>query len=143
MLDALKSNKFVFIIGGVLLAIIIAALLAFLALQSDNGSKQPLPPTAKTQQTTQVPAVVSEPVLSEETTDDFAALVDESLLTQPIEEDPALIKDEIVQLTDIQSQLSEQKDLLEQQNKDSDKLIELKEQQLLALQKQLEMLDAQ
>ncbi len=83
--------------------------------------------------TTSTPALPE----SEENTDIFAALIDDELLTQPIPEDQALIKDELGQLNDIQQQLNEQKELLEQQHQDADKLLELKEQQLAELEREL------
>lgn len=84
--------------------------------------------------TTSTPASLPEP---EKNTDIFAALIDDELLTQPIPEDQALIKDELGQLNDIQQQLNEQKELLEQQHQDADKLLELKEQQLAELEREL------
>ena len=74
----------------------------------------------------------------QENSEEFAALVDDSLVEQPIAEDQALQKDEIAQLKEIQKQLGEQKDLLEQQHQDADKLLELKEQQLAELEAQLQ-----
>lgn len=148
MLDAIKSNKLLLIIAGTLVAIIVIGLLAFSLLQSqDDTKKAPAPaqvtsPQAETPQPTTVNNDAPQEDVAQNT-DDFAALVDDSLLEQPIATDPALLKDELVQLSDIQMQLNEQKELLEQQNADSDKLIELKEKQLLALQKQLEASEIQ
>lgn len=138
MIDTLKNNRLILaILGGILLVIIIGALIVSISTQ---------PPSVK------IPAgaTVSAPVQSETTvtdiqpstenlqTEDFAELINESLIEQPIPEDQALIKDELIQLTDIDTQLNEQKTLLDQQHVDADELIKLKEQQIAQLEKQLE-----
>ena len=138
MIDTLKNNRLILaILGGILLVIIIGALIVSISTQ---------PPSVK------IPAgaTVSAPIQPETTvtdiqpstenlqTEDFAELINESLMEQPIPEDQALIKDELIQLTDIDTQLNEQKTLLDQQHVDADELIKLKEQQIAQLEKQLE-----
>ena len=138
MLDVLKSNKLLLIIIGVLIALMVACLMAYLSMQSHKNIAPKAPPA-----TVQQDKIISDEELAKivppevEQTSDFATLVDETLLEQPVAEDPSLLKDELVQLQDIQTQLNDQKSMLEQQHQDADKLLELKEKQLAALEKQL------
>lgn len=153
MLEALKgnlrTNKLVLIIMAAIAAVILLVILAVYLVNSSSNSNQTSSSTVNNTSVNANAPVTSEVVISETTatdlatpeapeqTDNFAALVDESLLEQPTNTDPALAKDELVQLNDIQTQLNEQKEMIEQQHADADKLIKLKEQQLLALEKQL------
>lgn len=139
MLDALKSNKLLLIISGTLIAIVLIGFVAFYFLQSPEEPVASAPPVIAQTETPVIEEPIQEVTTQNESeqTDNYAPLVDESLLDQPIAEDSALLKDELVQLNDIQVQLNEQKAMIEQQHADADKLLELKEQQLAALEKQL------
>ena len=138
LLDTIKKNRLILgIAGGILLVIIIGAI-AVMYLMQEPAPKTPAKPAATpTQAAAPAPEPPAEAAPTEEEHTDFASLVDDTLLEQPLPEDAALVKDELVQLQDIDNQLNEQKTLLEQQHMDADKLLELKEQQLAALEKQL------
>ena len=136
MVNTLKNNRLLFIITGFLVLCIFLGLVGLYLMQPK--SKVSSSPIANRTERMAIEETVSKVIAQNaEQTDDFASLVDESLITQPIESDSALLKDELAQLTEIQTQLNEQKKLLEQQQQDADKLLALKEQQLLALEKQL------
>lgn len=136
-LDTLKNNRLILgILGVILLVIIIGTLVAAMTAQPPQVEK---PPVAQTQP---APSPVTDAELQavldkDEQTADFANLVDDGLANQPIPTDSALIKDELVQLQDIDTQLNEQKTMLEQQHQDADELLKLKEAQLANLEKQL------
>ena len=139
MIETLKNNRLILaILGVILLVIIVGALIASIMTQPPAPkasvgavSTAPAPTTVTTVETD------TQATTENVQTDDFAELVDETLLEHPIPEDQALVKDELIQLTDIDTQLNEQKTLLEQQHTDADELIKLKEQQIAELEKQL------
>ncbi len=66
------------------------------------------------------------------------AIVNDSLLAAPMPQDQALAQEEMDRLKDQQSQLLDQKALLQQQLKDSSQLIELKQKLLADMQNQLD-----
>lgn len=139
MLANIKINKTIGIIIA-LAIILITAIFAYLYLNQDlqpqsDQAKQPATNQAKINN--EELTKIAQETTAEEQNSEPEGLIDDSILTQPIAEDPALAKDELKQLEDIQSQLKEQKDLLEQQHHDADQLIQLKEQQLADLEKQL------
>ena len=144
-----QSNKTLWIIIGVI-CLVVLAIATYIGLQDNQPAK-----SATTTEESAVRPLEERSLNDEQLTDiakqsttqteqmqenseEFAALVDESLVEQPIAEDHALQKDEIAQLEEVQNQLAEQKDLLEQQHQDADKLLELKEQQLAELEAQLQ-----
>lgn len=144
-----NSNKNLWIIIGVI-CLVVLAIATYIGLQDNQPAK-----SATTTEESAVRPLEERSLNDEQLTDiakqsttqteqmqenseEFAALVDESLVEQPIAEDHALQKDEIAQLEEVQNQLAEQKDLLEQQHQDADKLLELKEQQLAELEAQLQ-----
>ena len=143
-----NSNKNLWIIIGVI-CIIVFAIAVYVGLQDNQPAKSATADEASSarpleehglseEQLTDIAKQSTEQTEQmQENSEEFAALVDDSLVEQPIAEDQALQKDEIAQLEEIQKQLGEQKDLLEQQHQDADKLLELKEQQLAALEAQL------
>ncbi len=73
----------------------------------------------KTEATAQVAPIETEANLANR-------LVQDDLIKAPVPENPALAKEEISRLEDIQSQLDEQKIMLDAQHKDADELIRLK-----------------
>lgn len=70
------------------------------------------------------------------------SIVDTNLLIAPVPQDATVAREEISRLQDQQAQLTERKSLQEQQLKDSDKLVELKEKYLADLQAQLDKSNA-
>jgi hypothetical protein len=84
----------------------------------------------KTEATAQVAPIETEANLANR-------LVQDDLIKAPVPENPALAKEEISRLEDIQSQLDEQKIMLDAQHKDADELIRLKEEQIKLLEAQL------
>jgi len=84
----------------------------------------------KTEATAQVAPIETEANLANR-------LVQDDLIKAPVPENPALAKVEISRLEDIQSQLDEQKIMLDAQHKDADELIRLKEEQIRLLEAQL------
>lgn len=66
------------------------------------------------------------------------SIIETNLLTAPVPADSTVAREEISRLQDQQAQLTERKTLQQQQLKDSDKLIELKEKYVADLQAQLE-----
>lgn len=84
----------------------------------------------KTEATAQVAPIETEANLANR-------LVQDELIKAPVPENPALAKEEISRLEDIQSQLDEQKIMLDAQHKDADELIRLKEEQIKLLEAQL------
>ena len=64
-------------------------------------------------------------------------LIDENVLNTAVSEEKTLAEDELASLKDIEHQLNEQKALLEQQHQNADQLIALKEEQIAALEAQL------
>lgn len=140
MLGNLKINKTIGILCALLIVLIFIAIFAYFYLNKHSeATPNPTEKSAAIQ-----PSINDEELakIAQETTADKQSsepegLIDDSILTQPIAKDPALVKDELKQLEDIQNQLKEQKDILEQQHHDADQLIQLKEQQLADLEKQL------
>ena len=143
-----NSNKNLWIIIGVI-CLVVLAIATYIGLQDNQPAKSATADEASSarpleehglseEQLTDIAKQSTEQTEQmQENSEEFVALVDDSLVEQPIAEDQALQKDEIAQLEEIQKQLGEQKDLLEQQHQDADKLLELKEQQLAALEAQL------
>ncbi len=143
MLGNFTVSKTVGIVYGLLIVLILITIVTYFYL-----SKRPTADTQTATSNISAPAADKETLAEiatqsiqaqDEKTSNYEGLVDESLLKQPINNDPALIKDELHQLKDIQGQLSEQKDILSQQHQDADKLIELKEQQIADMEKQLQL----
>ncbi len=143
MLGNFTVSKTVGIVYGLLIVLILITIVTYFYL-----SKRPAADTQTAMSNISAPAADKETLAEiatqsiqaqDETTSNYEGLVDESLLKQPINNDPALIKDELQQLKDIQGQLGEQKDILSQQHQDADKLIELKEQQIADMEKQLQL----
>lgn len=140
MLGNFKINKTLGIIYALLIIVIFIAVFAYFYLNkhSEATPDQTAKPAAiQPQINDEELAKIAQNTISNAQSSEPEGLIDDSILTQPIAEDPALIKDELKQLEDIQSQLKEQKDILEQQHHDADQLIQLKEQQLADLEKQL------
>jgi hypothetical protein len=141
MVGKLKFNKTLAMVSGIAMILMILAIAVFFYVQRmQHGENSPVPAV----KTAVIPAQQTEIATAEYHAEQvqqpeqaFEGLVAENLLEQPIPPDNALIKDEISQLKDIQSQLQEQKELLQQQHQDADKLLQLKEQQLADMEKQL------
>ena len=143
-----NSNKNLWIIIGVI-CLVVLAIATYVGLQDNQPAKSATVDKASSARPLEEHGLSEEQLTDiakqsmeqteqmQENSEEFVALVDDSLVEQPISEDQALQKDEIAQLEEIQKQLGEQKDLLEQQHQDADKLLELKEQQLAALEAQL------
>lgn len=66
------------------------------------------------------------------------ALVDNALLSSPLPQDEALAREELDRLKDQQSQLLDQKAMLQEQLKDSTQLLDLKQKLLTDMQGQLD-----
>ena len=64
-------------------------------------------------------------------------LVEASILKQEIPKNASIAKDEISKLDDIHDQLKTQKSMLEEQQKDADQIIQLKEEQIKLLEAEL------
>lgn len=94
----------------------------------DRNNEAPLAPSTNETSQNQQPAGNS--------------IIDTNLLTAPVPQDATLAREEISRLQDQQAQLIERKALQEQQLKDSDKLVELKEKYLADLQAQLDKSNA-
>lgn len=90
---------------------------------------EPTTPTAS-KVTTQIPTDIT-PSSSNIT------LVNDSILKDKVPENPSLAKEEIAKLDDIEKQLSAQQETLIAQQKDADQLIQLKEEQIKILEKQI------
>lgn len=133
-----KPNRWLIIIGAVLglLALYYIAITVIGVKKADEPLQQN--PTAspedaatnRAQQTTSHVDRILQPAP--------ASIVDTSLLTKPTPENETLAREEVSSLEDQQAQLVEKKTSLEQQLKDSDKLVELKAKYLADLQAQVE-----
>ncbi|APX63821.1 hypothetical protein [Acinetobacter schindleri] len=126
---------------GIIGALVTVVILVFAYQWFSASSSQEIP-----EQETVTVTPAQEPIMTEataqvapiETEANLAnRLVQDDLIKAPVPENPALAKEEISRLEDIQSQLDEQKAMLDAQHKDADKLIRLKEEQLKLLEAQL------
>lgn len=137
-LETLKNNRLILgILGVILLVIIVGTLVVAMTAQPPQAEKPPVAQTQPAASASITDDELQEVIDQDEQTAEFANLVDDSLADQPIPTDVALVKDELVQLQDIDTQLNEQKAMLNQQHQDADELIKLKEEQLANLEKQL------
>ncbi|XID74602.1 hypothetical protein ACF3NA_08760 [Alkanindiges sp. WGS2144] len=127
-----KSKRWMIMLGVVVLAFLLYYLASFMTEQrgTDSDQRQNPPPHSSINQ--------GEPTTSQvDQNQSPASSIDTSLLTAPVPQDSTLAQEEISRLQDQQAQLTDRKELLEQQLQDSDKLVELKEQYIADLQTQL------
>ena len=132
------SSKFlVGIIGALVTVVILVFTYQWFSASSpqeiteqETATVTPAQETSKTDTTAKTAPTETEAVTAN-------TLVHEDLIKAPVPENPALAKEEISRLEDIQSQLDEQKAMLDAQHKDADMLIQLKEEQIKLLEAQL------
>jgi flagellar basal body-associated protein FliL len=126
-----KSMRWMILIAIVIIASLVGIIASYVIQQRQANPVSPAtsPEKTETPVTTQAQPAV-EPVV-----EDSANNV---LLTAPLPATDALAKEEVDRLQDQYSQLAEQKELLQQQIADSNKLIEMKEKYLADLQAKLQ-----
>lgn len=126
------------IIGG--LIVVVAAICGYFWLTQSQPNQQHVDELAvapvTTQQAQQDSTLQSaaEPVPA---STQSKGLVDDSLLKADVPQNPSLAQEELAKLDDIQTQLNDQKQLLDAQHADADALIKLKEEQIKLLEAQL------
>ena len=136
-----KPKRWMILIAIVIIVSIVGITLSYvLSLKkADEGASAQ--PATTAQPLTAVSTPNIQPVaasLSDAAAANSNGLVANSLLTAPLPQDEALANEEVDRLKDQQSQLLEQKALLQQQLKDSNQLIQLKEKLLADMQSQLD-----
>lgn len=127
--------------GNLLLWIVITVLIVLcLALflwqnfSTSSSKTKPTPVPATIASTQKTPTKHPEPASAPQTPH---TLVNDDINQQPIPQNSALTQEEIDKLNDIQKQLKAQQHTLQAQHQDADKLIQLKEEQIKLLEKQL------
>ena len=136
-----KPKRWMILIAIVIVVSIVGITLSYVISlrKTDEGASNQ--PASTAQPLTAVSTPNIQPVaasLSDTATSSSNSLVDNSLLNAPMPQDEALANEEVDRLKDQQSQLLEQKTMLQQQLKDSGQLIQLKEKLLADMQSQLD-----
>ena len=136
-----KPKRWMILIAIVIVVSIVGITLSYVISlrKTDEGASNQ--PASTAQPLTAVSTPNIQPVaasLSDTATTSSNSLVDNSLLNAPMPQDEALANEEVDRLKDQQSQLLEQKTMLQQQLKDSGQLIQLKEKPLADMQSQLD-----
>lgn len=136
-----KPKRWMILIAIVIVVSIVGITLSYVISlrKTDEGASNQ--PASTAQPLTAVSTPNIQPVaasLSDTATTSSNSLVDNSLLNAPMPQDEALANEEVDRLKDQQSQLLEQKTMLQQQLKDSGQLIQLKEKLLADMQSQLD-----
>ena len=155
--DEINHSKLVWKISGGLSAMVIVAA-GFLYLDShdyklfpssseDNNTAEESIEEKALEEKTVEDKVEAEPVIastnetiakeSELLPENDKPLVEASILKQEIPKNASIAKDEISKLDDIHDQLKTQKSMLEEQQKDADQIIQLKEEQIKLLEAEL------
>lgn len=137
--DQANQSNLIWKISGALSAMVIVSA-AFMYLETKN---EPVPIEDAPQvvqkkpiEQTIAPAPV-EVTSPKPLSQDSKALVTESILKDEVPDNPSLAKEEIDKLEDIQDQLVTQQEMLIEQEKNVEQLIELKEEQIKILEQQL------
>lgn len=135
-----KPNRWMILIAIVIIVSIVGITLSYVISQkkTDETAATPAQPVAQAMTAVAKPSI--QPVAASISNDDTPSntLVDSTLLNAPMPQDEALAREEVDRLKDQQSQLLEQKALLQQQLQDAKQLIELKEKLLVDMQSQLD-----
>ena len=136
-----KPNRWMILLAIVIIVSIVGITLSYVISQkkTDETASTPAQPAAQAITAVAKPSI--QPVattISNDVATPSNAIVDSALLNAPLPQDEALAREEMDRLKDQQSQLMEQKALLQQQLKDSNQLIELKEKLLADMQSQLD-----
>lgn len=133
----INNSKLMWKISGGLSALLIITG-AWMYLQTSNNQvdSNQIAHHTQTKALNVEPAVVVK-ALAETTIKDENALVKASILEQDVPQNASLAKEEIAKLEDIQDQLRTQLNMLAEQEKNADKIIQLKEEQLKLLEAQL------
>lgn len=149
-----KSKRWMIMLGVVILLFILyyIASYAINGKSLDRDQKDPQPGSSINQDTqksttdidrnNEAPLAPSTNETSQNQQPVGNSIIDTNLLTAPVPQDATVAREEISRLQDQQAQLTERKALQEQQLKDSDKLVELKEKYLADLQAQLDKSNA-
>ena len=128
-----KSKRWIIMIGVVVAAFILYYIASYaVGIKSTDKEERRDPPASSSMSQT------NEETQSRVAQPEGNSVIDTNLLTAPVPEDSVLAEEEISSLQDQQAQLTERKALLQEQLKDSDKLVELKEKYLADLQAQVD-----
>lgn len=122
--------------GGLSALLIITGTWMYLQTSNNQVDSNQIAHHTQTKALNVEPAVVVK-ALAETTIKDENALVKASILEQDVPQNASLAKEEIAKLEDIQDQLRTQLNMLAEQEKNADKIIQLKEEQLKLLEAQL------
>lgn len=122
--------------GGLSALLIITGTWMYLHTSKNQVDSNQIAHPTQTKALNVEPAVVVK-ALPETTIKDENALVKASILEQDVPQNASLAKEEIAKLEDIQDQLRTQLNMLAEQEKNADKIIQLKEEQLKLLEAQL------
>lgn len=139
-----KTKRWMILLAIVIIVSIIGIALSYVIGQEKTDdavnppaqglSSQPVSPISEAQLQPVAVTNASEPPVASSNN----AIVDNALLNAPMPQDQALAQEEMDRLKDQQSQLLDQKALLQQQLKESGQLIELKQKLLADMQSQLD-----
>lgn len=131
------SKKRITILLGVLIALVLAAVVAFMLLNREP-EPAPLPPPTVTPES---PPMVEEPPMTDPATDvlpDTAPVINpDEILNGEIPDDPALLKEEIDRLSDTDSRLTQQSQNMEEQLVLLEKINEARAEQIALLEAQI------
>ena len=123
------------IIGGI--SAVIAAFLLYQWLNTSDADQAPVPEASAMETAAPAKPAEAAPAAASEASAETSVLVQEDILKDKVPENASLAKEEIAKLEDIQEQLAEQEKTLKAQHADADQLIQLKEEQIKLLEKQL------
>lgn len=118
--------------AAAMLLLVVAVLVGYWLGRQDQPNISPTTTTASTQATQANPtrSIALQPIITD-------PVVAEPVITAPLPADTALAGEELDVHTDEQTRLAQQKQSLDQQLSDSEQLIQLKAQQIAALEAQL------
>ena len=138
-----NAKKRTMMLIGLLIALALIAVAAFMAL---NREPEPAPPPPPPAVTPEPPPVIEEPPMPDPAVEgvlpDTAPLINpDEILNGEIPDNPALLKEEIDRLSDTNTRLNEQSQSIEQQLGDLEELNKLKAEQIALYEAQIAELE--